>query len=57
MSDFSRLIKRMGIWRKYIFLLLLRSPFDAIRTLMLATLMKSVFLCLETNDSARLLKI
>ena len=57
MSDFSRLIKRMGIWRKYIFLLLLRSPFDAIRTLMLATLMKSVFLCLETDDSALLLKI
>ena len=57
MSDFNRLIKRMGIWHKYIFLLLLRSPFDAIRTLMLATLMKAVFFCLETGDSALLLKI
>ena len=57
MSDFSRLIKGMGIWRKYIFLLLLRSPFDAIRGWMLANLMKSVFLCLETDDSGLLLKI
>ena len=57
MSDFSKLIKRMGIWRKYIFLLLLRSPFDAIRGWMLANLMKSVFLCLETDDSGLLLKI
>ena len=57
MSDFSRLIKGMGIWRKYMFLLLLRSPFDAIRGWMLANLMKSVFLCLETDDSGLLLKI
>ncbi|MDE5597938.1 MAG: hypothetical protein K2J04_08900, partial [Lachnospiraceae bacterium] len=57
MSDFSRLIKRMGIWRKYIFLLLLRSPFDAIRGWMLANLIKSVFLCLETGNSGLLLKI
>ncbi len=57
MSDFSRLIKRMGIWRKYIFLLLLRSPFDAIRGWMLANLIKSVFLCLETDNSGLLLKI
>ena len=57
MSDFSRLIKGMGIWRKYIFLLLLRSPFDAIRGWMLANLMKSVFLCLETDNSGLLLKI
>lgn len=57
MSDFRKMIKGMGIWRKYIFLLLLRSPFDAIRVWMLANLMKSVFFCLETNNSGLLLKI
>ena len=57
MSDFGKLIKRMGIQRKYIFLLLLRSPFDALRTWMLANLMKSVFLCLETDNSASLSEI
>lgn len=44
----------MGIRRKYIFLLLLRSPFDALRTWMSANLMKSVFLCLETDNSGKL---
>lgn len=57
MSEFGRLIKRMGIQRKYIFLLLLRSPFDALRTWMMASLLKSVFLCLETGESGSLLKI
>lgn len=54
MSDFLGLIKRMGILRKYVFLLLLRSPFDALRTWMLANLMKTTFHCLETNDADRL---
>ena len=49
MNDFCRLIKRMGIQRKYVILLLLRSPFDALRTWMLASLMKSVFFCLEAG--------
>ena len=49
MRELFKLIKRMGIQRKYIFLLLLRAPFDAFRTWMLANLMKSVFLCLETE--------
>lgn len=47
----------MGVWRKYIFLLLLRSPFDALRTWLSANLMKSVFLCLETRFSNALLKL
>ena len=54
MSDLGKLINRMGIMRKYLFLLLLRSPFDAARTWMLANLMKSVFLCLETDNSGKL---
>lgn len=54
MSDLLRLIKRMSIQRKYVILLILRSPFDALRTWMLANLMKTTFLCLETNDSGRL---
>lgn len=54
MRDFLSLIKRMGILHKYIFLLILRSPFDAFRTWMLANLMKAVFLCMETNDKDRL---
>ena len=57
MSDFGKLIKEMGVWRKYIFLLLLRSPFDAVRTWMLANLMKSVFLCLEMDNSGSLVEI
>ncbi|MCH5251096.1 MAG: ABC transporter ATP-binding protein [Lachnospiraceae bacterium] len=57
MSDLGKLIKRMGIRRKYIFLLLLRSPFDALRTWMLAGLLKSVFLCLETGNSGKLAAI
>ncbi len=57
LSDFCKLIKRMGIWLKYIFLLLLRSPFDAVRTWVLANLLKEVFLCLETNNSGLLPEI
>ena len=57
MRDFGKLIKRMGIWRKYIFLLLLRSPFDAFRTWMLAGLMKSIFHCLETGHAGSLPEI
>ncbi len=57
MSDFRKLVKRMGVWRKYIFLLLLRSPFDALMTLLSANLMKSVFRCLEMDYSCALLKL
>lgn len=57
MNDFVKLIKRLGILRKYIFLLLLRSPFDAVRTWMLASLLKSIFLCLETGNSGKLAAI
>lgn len=51
------MLKRIGIRRKYIFLLLLRSPFDALRTWMLAGLMKSVFTCIETHHSGKLMAI
>lgn len=54
MSDFLGLLKKMGLLRKYVFLLLLRSPFDAVRTWMLAGLMKTTFHCLETNCADRL---
>lgn len=57
MGEFSKLVKRMGLWRKYIILLLLRSPFDAFRTWLLANLMKSIFSCLETDNSGALLKL
>lgn len=57
MGDLSKLVKRMGLWRKYIILLLLRSPFDAFRTWLLANLMKSIFRCLETDNSGALLKL
>lgn len=57
MSNLGKLIRRMNIQRKFLFLLLLRAPFDAARTWMLANLMKSVFLCLETGHSASLLRI
>ena len=48
-GDFKRLIKRMGMGRRYVLLLLLRAPFDGARAWMLAALMKSVFRCLEAG--------
>lgn len=57
MRELFRLIKRMGIRRKYIFLLIARAPFDGLRAWMLANLMKAAFLCLETKDSGRLLAV
>ena len=57
MRDFAKLIKRMGVQRKYIFLLLFRAPFDAVRTWMLANLMKSVFFCLETGHLNQLSEV
>lgn len=57
MGDLIQLVRRMGVWRQYIILLLLRSPFDAFRTWMLANLMKSVFVCLETDNSGAFLKL
>ena len=50
-GDFKRLIKRMGIGRRYVLLLLLRAPFDGARAWMLAALMKSVFRCLEAGEA------
>lgn len=55
MSALRRLLKKMGVWRKYIFLLLLRSPFDALMTWLCANLMRSVFGCLETDHADALL--
>lgn len=57
MNDFRKLVKRIGNGRKYLFLLILRAPFDALRTWMLASLMKAVFLCLETQKADRLFTI
>lgn len=54
MHEFLKLLKRMGIQRKYVFLLIGRSPFDALRAWMLASLMKNTFLCLENGDGGRL---
>ena len=57
MGDFGKLIREMGVWRKYLFLLVLRAPFDAIRTWMLASLIRSVFRCLEADNTGPLLEI
>ncbi len=57
MSDFFGLLRRMRVLRKYVFLLLLRSPFDALRTWMLANLLKTTFHCLEINDADRLFTV
>lgn len=55
MNDFINLTKKLGIQRKYIVLLILRSPFDALRAWMMACLMKSTFLCIEAGNSEKLL--
>jgi len=56
-NDFQKLVKKIGNGRKYLFLLILRAPFDALRTWMLASLMKAVFLCLETQKADRIFAI
>ncbi len=56
-GDFKRLIKRMGMGRRYVLLLLLRAPFDGARAWMLAALMKSVFRCLEAGEAEGLPEI
>ena len=53
-DEFHKLIKRLDILRKYVFWLLLRSPFDALRTWMTAVMMQSVFQCLQTSDQRTL---
>lgn len=55
MNDFFQMIKKLGVFRKYIFLIILRAPFDAVRTWMLAGLMKNVFYSIETGDVEKLL--
>lgn len=57
MRELFYLLKKMGIMRRYLFLLLLRSPFDAFRTWMLAGLMKRIFFCLETDNCHSLVEI
>lgn len=55
MNDFYKLFRRLGTLRKYIILLVLRAPFDALRAWMVACLMKSTFLCIETENAEKLL--
>ncbi len=55
MNDLYNLIKRLGTLRKYIFLLILRSPVDALRAWMMACLMKKTFFCIETGNLEKLL--
>lgn len=55
MNDLVDLLKRMRTLRKYFFLLLLRAPFDAARTWMLANLMRSTFQLVEEGNTAGLL--
>lgn len=54
MHEFFKLIKRLNIQGRYMLLLLLRSPFDVIRTYMQAVLLMDVFSCLETGRADRL---
>jgi len=55
-NEFIDLTKRLGIQSKYIFLLILRSPFEALRAWMMACLMKSTFLCIEAKNTDKLLR-
>lgn len=54
MHEFFKLIKRLNIQGRYMVLLLLRSPFDVIRTYIQAVLLMDVFSCLETEHADRL---
>ena len=54
MRDLLALMKRIGSLRKYVILLILRSPFDALRTWMLANLMQAVFYSVETGERGSL---
>jgi len=55
--ELGKLLTKTGIKRKYIFLLILRAPFDALRTWMLANLLKSVFLCIEEGVLSHLVTV
>ncbi len=50
MNELYKMIRRLGMLRKYVFFLLLRAPFDALRTWMTASMIQSVFSCLQTGD-------
>ncbi len=55
MNDMFALLKRIRTLRKYLFLLLLRAPFDTVRAWMLANLMRSTFRLIEEGNAAGLL--
>ncbi len=55
MNDLVMLLKRMYVLRKYVFLLLLRAPFDALRAWMLANLMRSTFRFIGERNETGLL--
>lgn len=55
MNNFWYMLKKLGIWRRYIFLLVLRAPFDGCRAWMLANLMKTTFRCIAEKDADKLL--
>ncbi len=57
MHEFLKLIRRLKVGRRYMTLLLLRSPFDVVWTYMQASLLRSVFSCLETGSAGRLAAI
>ena len=54
MNDFLNLIKKLNIQRQYILLLILRSPFEALRVWMLACLMRKTFFCIQIGSSKEL---
>lgn len=55
MNELCSLLRRLGIQRKYIFLLMFRAPFDGLRGWMLASLMRTTFYCIEVGAADRLL--
>lgn len=54
MKELYKMTVKMGIVRQYIFLLILRAPFDAVRTWVTASMLQSVFGCLQRNEKESL---
>ena len=53
-TDVKQLLKRVGMLRSYVFLMLLRAPFDVISTCIHALFLKEAYFSIEQMNSTRL---
>lgn len=54
-SEVKKMLRVLGSFRKYVFLLLLRAPFDSLHTALHAAFLMNAFGAVEAGDSSRLI--